>query len=136
MSSLGRAIDGGEINDEVEAAVIMSDIARGLREVSDIVHRDLKPANILHHDGRWKIADFGIARLVGAVTSARTLKKALTPEYAAPEQWRGERATPATDVYALGCIGYALLTGSPPFACDTEVELGDQHLRQPRHQGW
>lgn len=49
---------------ETDALMILKQIATGLLEVSDIVHRDLKPANILFHDGKWKIADFGIARFV------------------------------------------------------------------------
>ena len=128
--SLQDAIDTGDIEGEIEAAAIMADIARGLQEVPDIVHRDLKPANILFHEGKWKIADFGIARFVEAATSSKTLKGALSPQYAAPEQWRGERATGATDIYALGCIGYALLTGGPPFQGPTLEDFKDQHFHQ------
>jgi len=90
-------------------------IVAGLTEVGDIVHRDLKPGNVLLHDGVWKIADFGIAKFVEDATSRDTVRDSLTPFYAAPEQWRGERATHATDVYALGCIAHALATGFPPF---------------------
>lgn len=101
--------------DDGDAAAILLQIAIGLSEVSHIVHRDLKPANVLLHDGKWKIADFGIARFVEESTSLHTLKNCLTRAYAAPEQWRMERAVSATDIYALGCIGYALLSGAPPF---------------------
>ncbi len=82
-----------------------------------IVHRDLKPSNLLvTEDGQPKLLDFGIARLVepGAQADAgdtRTGMWAMTPEYAAPEQVRGEAATPATDVYGLGAVLYELLTG-------------------------
>ncbi len=100
---------------EKEAVSILHDIAAGLAEVRDIAHRDLKPANILFHEGKWKLADFGIARFVEESTSLETLKNCLTPPYAAPEQWRLERASNATDIYALGCIAYALLVGAPPF---------------------
>ena len=103
-------------------------IAEGLVEVDDLVHRDLKPGNILFHDEKWKIADFGIARFVEDSTSLRTLKECLSPQYAAPEQWMLERATHSTDVYALGCIGYALLTGNPPFDGRDTVTLREQHL--------
>jgi serine/threonine-protein kinase len=61
-------------------------------------------------------------------TSLRTLKGCLSPPYAAPEQWKYERATHATDVYALGCIGYALLTGKPPFSGPTPEEYQAQHF--------
>lgn len=108
--------------DPMVAADILSQIAAGLAEVAALVHRDLKPGNILWHETQWKIADFGIARFVEDATSARTLKKCLSPHYAAPEQWRYERATAATDVYALGCIAFELLAGKPPFTADPEKE--------------
>ncbi|MGB7583126.1 MAG: protein kinase, partial [Sedimentisphaerales bacterium] len=57
-----------------------------------------------------------------------TLQGCLTPPYAAPEQWRSEHTTTATDIYALGCIGYFLLTGNPPFQGHSEAEFRQQHL--------
>ena len=84
-----------------------------------IVHRDLKPSNILVTDGGLvKLLDFGIARLLDeepAEAATRTGLFLLTPEYAAPEQIRGETITTATDVYALGAILYELLSGRRPF---------------------
>ncbi|NNF26925.1 MAG: serine/threonine protein kinase, partial [Gemmatimonadetes bacterium] len=84
-----------------------------------IVHRDLKPSNILVTEaGQVKLLDFGIARLLdedpGEATT-RTGMFLLTPEYAAPEQIRGESITTAADVYALGAILYELLSGRRPF---------------------
>jgi serine/threonine-protein kinase len=110
-----------------EAVEILSQIAEGIRELPGVVHRDLKPGNVLFHDGRWKIADFGIARFVEEATSARTLRECLSPPYAAPEQWIGERATGATDVYALSCIGYVLLKGEPPFPGPSNDDYQRQH---------
>ena len=80
-----------------------------------MVHRDLKPENVLFLDGHWCVADFGISRYAEASTAPDTRKYALTPAYAAPERWRNEHATSATDVYSLGVIAFELLTGARPF---------------------
>ncbi len=129
--SLQDDLNNGKTWRGKEAAVILLQICQGLSEVPEIVHRDLKPANILYHEGKWKVADFGIARLVEESTSVRTLKDCLTWPYGAPEQWRGERATGATDVYALACIGYAILTGSPPYKASQKADFREQHLNSP-----
>ena len=112
---------------ELEALEILSAIAAGLDEIGDIIHRDLKPGNVLLHDGVWKLADLGLARFAEATTSRNTMREALTPDYAAPEQWRGERPTKATDVYALGGIMHALLRGAPPFAGPELADFAHQH---------
>ncbi len=100
-SSLREALSGATLSLS-EILDVLRSVAAGLAEVSDIVHRDLKPENILLHDGVWKLADFGIARFAEEATSTNTLRGFLSPPYAAPEQWRGERATAATDIYAVG----------------------------------
>jgi serine/threonine protein kinase len=112
---------------EQEAIEILDSIAAGLEEIGDIIHRDLKPGNVLLHENVWKLADLGLARFVEAATSQNTMRDSLTPPYAAPEQWRGERPTKVTDVYALGCIMYALLRGAPPFEGPTSADFSHQH---------
>lgn len=109
---------------------ILRQIAEGIKEAKNIVHRDLKPGNVLFHNGRWKIADFGIARFVEDATSANTVRGFLSAQYAAPEQWLGEHATHATDVYALSCIGYVLFTGAPPFPGPSKPDYMRQHTSQ------
>jgi len=93
-----------------------------------VIHRDLKPANILvTSEGRVRLLDFGIGKLMGAEEAARdgsvTLLtgKPYTPDYASPEQVRGEELTTASDVYALGVVLYLLLSGVPPYVAEDGV---------------
>lgn len=82
-----------------------------------VVHRDLKPANILvSHEGVPKVADFGLARVVLTERTRLTATDAVmgTPLYMSPEQVRGGKVGPASDVYALGAILYEAVTGRPP----------------------
>jgi tetratricopeptide (TPR) repeat protein/tRNA A-37 threonylcarbamoyl transferase component Bud32 len=93
-----------------------------------IIHRDLKPANILlTPDYEVKVLDFGIAARLD-LTSGRDLRIYGTPYYMAPEQIRGKRPTPATDVYSFGATAFHLATGRPPF---NEGSIVDAHLRMP-----
>lgn len=124
QDKIDESEDGVDINTANDA---ITAIIAGLQEVGDITHRDLKPANILLHDGKWKVADFGIAKFVEDSTSLETLRDSLTPAYAAPEQWQGERPSSATDVYALGCIIHALINGQPPFDGSVD-DIREKHL--------
>lgn len=93
-----------------------------------IVHRDVKPGNLLlAPDGTLKITDFGIAQASG-VDGATGPVLLGTAGYVSPEQVRGERATPASDWYALGCVLYELLEGTPPFVGTDAMDVMHQHL--------
>ncbi len=129
--SLQSDMNAGRKFSIAEAVDILQQIANGLSELKGLVHRDLKPGNLLLHEGKWKIADFGIARFIEESTSVNTLEGCLSPHYAAPEQWRLEKAEVATDLYALGCIAYALVSGRPPFVGSTPEDMRDQHLNKP-----
>ncbi|MFI0356925.1 protein kinase [Actinomadura sp. 9N407] len=87
-----------------------------------VVHRDYKPANVIvQADGTSKLIDFGTATMMGH----RSLSG--TPAYMAPEQWNGDPATPATDVYAATCVFYECVAGRPPYGGDNDMVLMAQH---------
>lgn len=94
-----------------------------------IIHRDLKPSNILVDSaGRPKLLDFGIAKILDSSEDARTLVRILTPEYASPEQMRGEAHSTATDIYTLGAVLHKLLAGEAP---NTSNSPTDKTLAPP-----
>jgi len=117
--------------DEVQVISVMTDIATGLQQLHSIgiIHRDLKPANVLRHDGRWKLADFGIARDQEIGTQDPTWIGAGSPPYMAPEIWELKSPTVKTDLYALGCLAFELLAGTPPYTGDVAA-LRAAHLTQ------
>jgi serine/threonine-protein kinase len=116
-----------------EKQLPIEESVRIAREVADaldyahrhgVIHRDIKPENILLHEGRAMVADFGIAlaaaRSEGASRMTETGMSLGTPYYMSPEQAMGEREiTAKSDVYALGCVLYEMLTGEPPFTGPT-----------------
>jgi TolB-like protein/tetratricopeptide (TPR) repeat protein/tRNA A-37 threonylcarbamoyl transferase component Bud32 len=134
-----------------EGPLPIGEIVRLLKEVTDalgfahrrgIIHRDLKPANILLEEGHALVADFGIAKALVASTATEGVTQTTTltstglvlgtPAYMAPEQATSDQtADHRADLYALGCLGYELLTGRPPFQATSVRGLLTAHLIEP-----
>ena len=115
------------------AAEIGAEAAQALHFAHErgIVHRDIKPANIMiGDDGRVKVTDFGIARAVNVESVTQTAAVFGTAAYVAPEQAQGQRVDGRTDLYALGCVLFEMLTGQQPFSGDTAVTLAYKHVSE------
>jgi eukaryotic-like serine/threonine-protein kinase len=121
----------GVLDPEETVAVLRGVVSALVGIEKRVVHRDLKPENVLLLNGEWCLADFGIARYAEASTSQDTHKYAMTAAYAAPERWRFEHASPATDVYSVGVMSYEMLTGVLPFPGPTWDDFRQQHLTMP-----
>jgi eukaryotic-like serine/threonine-protein kinase len=120
--------------DPREAAGIASRVADALAvaHARGIVHRDIKPENVLlSATGEAKVADFGIARAASATTVTETSLILGTAAYMSPEQVRGERVSPASDLYSLGVVLYEMLTGQLPYTADNPPATAMKHLDEP-----
>jgi hypothetical protein len=115
--SLQDQIDAGPMPWQVAVSYVQAAAETiAAAHAAGVVHLDLKPANILlTRNGSPRIADFGIAKLTSAGSTARTTGTAFTPAYSAPETFLDGEASPAADVYGLGATLWALLVGHPPF---------------------
>ncbi len=119
-----------------EAVAIIAQVAEGLRyaHAHNVIHRDIKPANILiAPDGKVKLSDFGIAKILGAQGLTKTGTLVGTPWYTSPEQIIGKNIDFRTDLYSLGVTFYEVLTGRVPFDSETnsEFQIQKAHLETP-----
>ena len=138
-------VEGGTLADRLrevgrlpaaEVAAIGGAVLAALQAAHErgLVHRDVKPANVLlPATGGVKLADFGIAKALDAVTADLTATGQVlgTPRYLAPEQVAGQPATPASDLYSLGAVLYECLAGEPPFDAETAIAVALAHQQQP-----
>jgi formylglycine-generating enzyme required for sulfatase activity len=139
-------VEGETLRDRLirEPQLPIEDAVGITREVADaltyahgrgIVHRDIKPENIMLHAGHAVVADFGIARAVTEAGEDRLTQTGVaigTPSYMSPEQAAGEsRLDGRSDIYALGCVTYEMLTGEPPFHGPTAQAIIARHTLDP-----
>ncbi len=123
-----------------EVSHITLQVAAALKAAHDagVVHRDIKPSNLMvTQDGTVKLTDFGVAHMFATTRLTRTGGIVGTAEYMSPEQARGQRATKRSDLYSLGAVMYAMLTGRPPFTGRNANEILNKQqfaqIEKPRH---
>ena len=118
-----------------QAMTWMADVAAAMdfSHRNGIVHRDMKPANVMiDKSGAVKVMDFGIARAMSDTSATMTQTSAVmgTAQYLSPEQARGIKVDPRSDIYSMGCVLFELLTGEPPFTGDSPVAVAHQHVHE------
>ena len=137
-----RLIPGGSLADRLAvvgaldlayAVQLLGAAAAGIDALhaAGLVHRDIKPANILLDGDTPYVSDFGLAKDSQASNLTRPGQALGSLDYMSPEQIRGEDVSPATDVYALGCVMWECLTGSPPFGGRPSMRVLFAHLQEP-----
>jgi serine/threonine-protein kinase len=136
-----RLIPGGSLADRIAvrerldldyAVALLGAAARGIDALhaAGLVHRDIKPANILLDGDTPYVSDFGLAKDSQASNLTRPGQALGSLDYMSPEQIRGEDVSPATDVYALGCVMWECLTGAPPYGGRPSMRVLFAHLQE------
>ncbi|MBZ0298782.1 MAG: serine/threonine protein kinase, partial [Anaerolineae bacterium] len=141
-----RLLTGGSLEERIhrrseqdEPPMPLPDIVRLINQIASgleyahrhgVIHRDIKTSNIMFDDaGNAYLVDFGIAKMLDTTSNLTGTGSTLgTPLFMAPEQWRGEEVTAATDQYALAVMAYLLVTGQMPFDAPTPYALLHMHL--------
>ncbi|WP_236995143.1 Stk1 family PASTA domain-containing Ser/Thr kinase [Gordonia phthalatica] len=118
-----------------QAMTWMADVAAAMdfSHRNNIVHRDMKPANVMiDRTGAVKVMDFGIARALDDTSATMTQTSAVmgTAQYLSPEQARGIKVDPRSDIYSMGCVLFELVTGEPPFTGDSPIAVAHQHVHE------
>lgn len=137
-----RLIPGGSLADRVtdsgplpleESVRLLAGAAAGIDALHNagLVHRDIKGANILLEGDTAYVSDFGLAKDSQASNLTRPGQALGSLDYMSPEQIRGEEVSPATDIYALGCVMFEVLTGTPPFGGRPSMRVLFAHLQEP-----
>ncbi|HET8755301.1 MAG TPA: serine/threonine-protein kinase [Solirubrobacteraceae bacterium] len=137
-----RLIPGGSLADRVarsgplpleDAVRLLAGAAAGIDALhgAGLVHRDIKGANILLEGETPYVSDFGLAKDSQASNLTRPGQALGSLDYMSPEQIRGEDVSPATDIYALGCVMFEVLTGTPPFGGRPSMRVLFAHLQEP-----
>jgi serine/threonine-protein kinase len=137
--SLAALLSGGKPLPLQESLRIGEQVASalGAAHAVGIVHRDIKPANVMiADDGAVKVLDFGVARMLDGTSITKAASVLGTAAYMAPERATGEAGDARADIYSLGCLLYAMLTGAPPFHAEHAAALLHQHVNSsPRPAG-
>jgi eukaryotic-like serine/threonine-protein kinase len=129
-----KELSAGGPLDPDDAIRLALQVARALSFAHErgLVHRDVKPQNVLlNDDGQAKVTDFGIARSLDVHGVTQTGTVLGTSDYIAPEQARGQKVDPKTDIYSLGAVLYELLTGEVPYKGDNFVAVAMRHVNEP-----
>lgn len=132
VSLRAKCEQGATLREAIDIAAQLADVLATAHRIP-LVHRDLKPENVVLDEGRARILDFGLAFRADSERDARMTREGVvagTPAYLSPEQARGATVGPPTDVYALGCILFELVSGRVPFE-GSDLEVLTRQLYAP-----